>query len=246
MELSWSTFLLEILNFLVLVWILKRFLYKPVREVIARRQAGVEAKLAEAENRHAEATALKAQYESRLADWDTERQQARQALQDEIEAERRRRLDELDDELAQAREKAKVADAAREADARHQLEETGLRLGARFASRLLELATGPELERRLIQIAIDGLADLSEDRIKAMRSNAAGDTLRVSTAFALPDDQRNQLIDTLKGNFGSDVSIGFEQDPALLAGIHIRAGAWELGANLRDELRGFTALIHDQ
>ena len=43
MELSWSTFFLEIINFLVLVWILKRFLYKPVMDVIARRREGIEA-----------------------------------------------------------------------------------------------------------------------------------------------------------------------------------------------------------
>ena len=42
MELSWSTFILEAINFLVLVWILKRFLYKPVLDVIERRKAGIE------------------------------------------------------------------------------------------------------------------------------------------------------------------------------------------------------------
>jgi len=48
LELSWSTFLLEIINFLVLVWILKHFLYKPVLDVIARRRSGIEKTLADA------------------------------------------------------------------------------------------------------------------------------------------------------------------------------------------------------
>ena len=52
MELNWSTFVLEILNFLVLVWILKRFLYKPVLAVIARRREGIEKSLAEARSLH--------------------------------------------------------------------------------------------------------------------------------------------------------------------------------------------------
>jgi F-type H+-transporting ATPase subunit b len=67
MELNWSTFVLEIINFLVLVWILQRLLYKPVLAVIARRRAGIEKTLADAKHLQAEAERLKAQYESRLA-----------------------------------------------------------------------------------------------------------------------------------------------------------------------------------
>ena len=60
MELNWSTFLLEIINFLVLVWILKRFLYQPVLDVIARRRKAIEAQLAEALRLQDEAESLKA------------------------------------------------------------------------------------------------------------------------------------------------------------------------------------------
>ena len=55
MELDWSTFLLEIINFLILVWILKRFLYRPVLEVITRRREQVEKTLHEAHSLRAEA-----------------------------------------------------------------------------------------------------------------------------------------------------------------------------------------------
>ena len=60
MELNWSTFILEIINFLVLIWILKRFLYKPVLDVIARRRAGIEKTLSDArEMRHKGLSVLK-------------------------------------------------------------------------------------------------------------------------------------------------------------------------------------------
>ena len=95
MELSWSTFVLEIINFLVLVWILKRFLYKPVLEVIARRRAGIEKTRVDAEALQADAEVLQKQYESRLADWNEERQQARDTLAHELEAERARKESEM-------------------------------------------------------------------------------------------------------------------------------------------------------
>jgi F-type H+-transporting ATPase subunit b len=45
MELDWTTFALEIINFLALIWILKRFLYRPVLATLGQRRAGIEANL---------------------------------------------------------------------------------------------------------------------------------------------------------------------------------------------------------
>ena len=42
MELSWSTFILEVINFIVLVFILKHFFYKPVLNAIARRRESID------------------------------------------------------------------------------------------------------------------------------------------------------------------------------------------------------------
>jgi len=80
MELNWSTFVLEIINFLVLVWILKRFLYKPVLKVIAKRRAAIEKTLTEARDKEKAAEELKTRYEGRVAQWDRERAQAREDL----------------------------------------------------------------------------------------------------------------------------------------------------------------------
>ena len=61
MEFDWTTFILEIINFLILVWILKRFLYRPVLGVVARRRAGIEKTLADARRIEAEAGELRQQ-----------------------------------------------------------------------------------------------------------------------------------------------------------------------------------------
>jgi len=126
LELNWSTFILEIINFLVLVWILKRFFYRPVLNVIARRRAGIEKRLADAKTLRDDAEALQTRYRGRLADWEQERQQAREQLVREIEEDRAQRLAALQSELEQEREKTQVAEARRQADATHKTEETAL------------------------------------------------------------------------------------------------------------------------
>ena len=248
MELSWSTFVLEIINFLVLVWILKRFLYKPVLEVIARRRAGIEQRLGDAEALHADAERLQKQYEGRLADWDQEREQARDMLARELDAETARKLAELQTALEQERERARVADARRQTDALRKIEESALRQGARFATRLLEQASGPETEARLIELLITELSQLPDERIAALRNNygKAPEIIVVVSAFPLSDNQRHRLKQALAKVTTPGISIQFEQNGELLAGVQITIGAWVLATNIRDELKGFAELAHDE
>ena len=247
MELSWSTFVLEIINFLVLVWILKRFLYKPVMDVIARRREGIEKTRTEAATLHEEAEKLRAQYEGRLAEWNEERQQAREALSREIESERARKLEELEAELGKKKEQVRVADERRRLDELHKVEETALTQAAGFAAHLLEKAAGPDTEARLVRIVVDELAKLPDERVSAVReSYAANGEVQVLSAFGLADDDRKGLEQALSSLLGETVAVRFERKSDLLAGVRINIGAWVLGLNLADELNGFVRLAHGE
>jgi len=247
-ELSWSTFVLEVINFLVLVWILKRFLYKPILDVIRRRRAGIEKTLADAEALHADAEKSREQYEGRLADWNQERRQAREALIRELEAERKVKMTELQSSLEQERETARAAEARRQADAMRKIEETALMQGARFATSLLEQASGPDTEARLVEMVTAELTQLPAERIAALR-NSYGKTLEaivVVSAFELPDDQRQRLKQALATVTSPNIPLRFEQNSELVAGVRIIIGPWVLGVNLQDELKGFVELANDE
>jgi F-type H+-transporting ATPase subunit b len=245
-ELNWSTFLLEILNFLVLVWILKRFLYKPVLAVIARRREGIDRQLADARALHDEAEALQARYQARLGEWEHERQQARDKLAGEIEVERSRRLDALQAELEQEKQKAAAGEARRRADLQQQAELAALQQAAQFATRLLTQVAGPELEQKLVERVLDDLLALSEERAAALRNNW-GETpaeIVVSSAYSLPEPQQQRLEQALRALTGVQVAARFEQQADLLAGVRITVGAWVLSGNLRDELNSLAEFAH--
>lgn len=248
MELNWSTFVLEMINFLVLVWILKRFLYKPVLDVIARRRAGIDKTLSDAKAVQSEAEKLQQQYEGRLADWGQERRQARESLARELDAERSRRIKEIQAELEQEHEKSRVAAARRESDVARKLETTALSQGARFASRLLELSAGPDLQARLLEMLSSGLNELSPERTEGLRTRYGKppDIIRVVSAFPLEDDQRQRLEQALAMVTGPDLPVRYELNDELLAGLRIIIGPWVLGANVHDELQGFADLSHDE
>ncbi len=88
MELSWTTFILEIINFLVLVWVLKRLFYAPVKRVIAERRAAVEKTLRDAESSKREAQELQSKYEGRLREWEMEKERQKEEFRKELGEER--------------------------------------------------------------------------------------------------------------------------------------------------------------
>jgi F-type H+-transporting ATPase subunit b len=247
-ELNWSTFVLEIINFLVLVWILARFLYRPVMEVIEKRQAGIEQRLAEADERNERAGQLLAQCEQRVALWQQERQQARESLSQEIAAERDQRMAELHDKLQQERERLAAAEARRRADAERKMEESAVRQGARFASRLLEAASGPDTQARLVDLLLTELRRWSPERIAELQKEFgnSGTAMLVTSAFPLPDEDRRKLQQALAELAGAGTPVRFEQDSGLVAGLRVCIGARVLAANVRDELRGFADLAHEK
>lgn len=248
MELSWSTFILEIINFLVLVWLLKRFLYKPVREVIARRQAGIEKTMTEADAKYAEATKLQQQYESRLADWQHERQTKREALQSELNAESNRQREQLQVQLQQDREKAEVAAGKRQFDQQRKMEETALKQSARFASKLLQDLAGPETESRLIDKLLTDLEKLKNQETGILKSQnlSTPDKIEICSAYSISDEHKQQLEQALKSLTGQDIPVHYKEESSLIAGLRVSIGSWVINANIQQELNSFAELSHEE
>jgi F-type H+-transporting ATPase subunit b len=243
---DWLTFTLEIVNFLVLVWILKRFLYQPVLQTIARRKAGIEQSLEDAAARTQTAETLAAHYRDRLAEWEQEKQALRTQAAAEVDAERTRRMAALQDALDTETERQRAVTAREAEDQRRQLEYAATAQGARFAARLLERLATPELEGRLIALVLEDLAQLPAARRQALRDacrDGPGPVL-VSSGFALPGTDREALLGALAQGLPAPPAAEFAVDPRLLAGVRVEIGPWVLQANLRDELAHFAEDAH--
>ncbi|MGB5178544.1 MAG: F0F1 ATP synthase subunit delta [Gammaproteobacteria bacterium] len=247
MELNWSTFLLEIINFLILVWILKRFFYKPVLGVIARRRAAIDKTLSDAKTLQVDAEVLRGQYENRLAEWEKERQAAHASLDKDISSERARRMEDLKSRLAGEEKKVRVIEQRRAEASRLQAEVTALHQGAQFCARLLSAVAGPELEQRLLALLLKELGALTPGQLTALRAAAGktGDSILVTSTYPLDDATRQSLERMLDSVLAAATPAHYELDKDLLAGLRITMGSWVLRANLQDELQAFSELAHE-
>jgi F-type H+-transporting ATPase subunit b len=245
--LSWPTFILEIVNFLVLVWILKRFLYRPILQAIEERKARIEKNLADAKARQMEAEALEQQFQKRLADWENEKQKLRAEVTEEIVARRTQLLAALDDSLKQERDKARVLEERRLSELHNNAEAAGIDAGLQFTARLLDRAASPPLEAKLIDLALEDLRALPPDQIERLRSACRGTNLpvKVTSAYEIGAAQRRAIEQALK-NLTDGAAIQFAEDSHLRAGLRISIGPWVLRANLADELELFARQVNHE
>lgn len=233
MELNFTTFILEIINFLALVWILKRLFFAPVKRVIEERKAAITKSLQEARTTSEDARKLKLQYEGRLREWETEKAKAHEELEHDLSTEREQRLASMEAFLESEREKVRVRDERRAAEAQARAEREAIHQSARFAARLLGSFASPELEARMIALALESLGKAPDAPVDSTESD-------VYTAFELSEAEKRSILDALRARAGRQIAARFSRDPSLLAGIEIRLGSAVFRANLRDELAMFS------
>ena len=149
LSLDLRTFLFTVINVLVLVFFLYRFLFKPVRDILAARQNELDNSYREAEEATQKANALKKQYEDSMAQIDAERQE-------KLEKSRMQATNEYDEIIGNAREKATkiIADAKIEAERQaeqkqHEMEEEVAMLVAKAAYKIAASKDSAENNQKL-------------------------------------------------------------------------------------------------
>jgi F-type H+-transporting ATPase subunit b len=252
LELNWSTYFLEIINFLILVWILKHFFYAPVMNVIERRRKSIEDSLTKAQDMRDEAKQMEEQYQTRLAQWEEEKKQARETMHKEVNEERARLMEAIHTSIDKEREKAKVLEDRRLSEEQRNKELQALTQAAQFTSKLLNHLAGPELEQKLCQMLLQELPNLPEERSETLRNVFAAEEapsglqapVKVSSAYAMDEQCRNDIQAAITELVGKSIQCEFVRDAQLIAGLRINLGPLVLRANLHDELNLFVESAH--
>ena len=243
MQFDWTTFILEILNFLVLVWILQRFLYRPVLAMLDARQQRIKDETERAAQLRNEAEVLRQQYEQRLADWNQQQETSRRQLDEELAQMRSTATENLKQTLADEEAKLRVRNqtliAAREAALIR--EAAGAAYG-QAAAMLQRLAT-PQLTQNIVDVFLQDLANMPDSEQAALRKAAAmliaASAVEVISAHPLDEATRGAVTQGLAAAAGQTLQLSYKEDPQLIAGLRAVVGECQLHANLADELAFF-------
>ncbi len=252
MLIDWFTAGAQVLNFLILVWLLKRFLYKPILRAIDAREQLVSAKLADAVAKQAEAQQDRDLFQRKNAEFATQRTSLLGKATEDANAERQRLLGqarEAADALGVKRRQTMLTDAQRLNQALSRRAQDEVFAIARKA--LTDLAT-TTLEERMSDVftrrlhAMDGGTKDSLGR--ALK--AASEPAILRSAFELPLEQRATIQHALNETFAGTIPLRFETAPDLVSGIELTANGqrleWSIAGYLSSLETGVGELLATQ
>jgi F-type H+-transporting ATPase subunit b len=231
------TFLFEVLNFLVLVYVLRRLLYRPLHEAIdQRREANARAE-ADADRARQEATALQRQLNAEMAAQDQQRQELIRAAREQVEADRKMIMAEAERAAQGRREEVEQQLARERAEALQALHAELVQSALALAERFLHEASNSTLHRQLAGRLIEELQQMPEDEIQRLRGELEADeTALVETAAELNGEILQNLDGALKSLVGRPVSLSVQTRPELLGGLRLRLGGHVWDASLTGRL----------
>ena len=252
MLIDWFTVGAQALNFIVLVWLLKRFLYKPILNEIDAREKRIATELADADAKKAEAQRERDEFRHKNEAFDQQRAALLSRATEEAKAERQRLLGE-------AREAADALSAKRQETLSNDVRNLSKAISRRtqqevFAiarKALMDLAT-TSLEERLVEVFIRRLGEM-DGPAKAGLAEAlktASDPALLRSAFDLPAEQRAAIRNTLNEICSAEIHIRFETAPELISGIELTTNgqkvAWSISDYLASLEKGVGELLQEK
>lgn len=213
------TLALQTINFAVLVWLLQRFLYKPVLRVIDARRAELEKQVADAKATEARAKRELEAIESERGGIEAQRSAALTAAAAEAEKAAAARRERAEREAAALVDGARKGIAEERGHALAEARRAALDLGIDVARRLLAEVPAELREEAWLERVESHLAGLAPEQRSALGHREGA--LRVVTAAALSEPLQQEWSERLERALGDGITIAFEADPALVAGADL-------------------------
>ena len=236
MLIDWFTVGAQTLNFVILVWLMKHFLYKPILNAIDTREKRIATELADADTKKAEAQKDRDEFQHKNEEFDQQRAALLSQATSEAKTERQRLLEE-------ARQAADALSAKRQETLRNDAQSLNQAISRRtqqevFAiarKALTDLAT-TSLEERVGDVFIRRLRE-TNGQAKAVLAAAlktASDPAIVRSAFDLPVEQRVAIQNAINETCSAEVNVQFETAPDLISGIELVTNGQKLAWSIAD------------
>ena len=249
MLIDWFTVGAQALNFALLLWLMQRYLYRPVFAAVDAREKHIAAELADAAAKQKEARVERDAFAEKNKAFDAQRAGLLGQATEEAAAERKKLLTAAS-QAADAAAAQRQGALQGEADALHHA------LGARARQEVFAIAretlaelASVSLEERVCAVFIERLRALdgpARERLAAALASATG-LARLRSAFELPEAQRTAIQQALNDGFGMQAPLRFESAPALVAGIELSAGGqrleWSIAHHVESLEKGVDALV---
>jgi F-type H+-transporting ATPase subunit b len=247
MKINWFTVIAQIINFFVLVWLLRRFLYKPVLKAIDERENKIASELKDAKAKETEAKKEQAEFLEKNEQFDQQKKKLMDNIIAETNEEREKLLEEARNEAAALRSKLEKSLDDMQENLEHDIaQKTQEEVFAITRKTLKDLAS-MSLEEQSVNIFVNRLKELkNEEKKKLIDAFKSGsDSILVRTAFDLPSKQQTEIKSTVNEILGTKTQFQFKTVPKLISGIELTSNGYKLAWSISEYLSSIQKSISE-
>ena len=235
MKIDWFTFAAQVVNFLLLVYLLKRFLYAPISAAMQRREEHISERVNAAQQSQQDAERVIADYQRRTEELEHQRHRMFEEVKSDVEVSRQQMLEEARADV-QSRRDDWLASLHRERETLSQLvkQRCSDQVTAATRQAIRQLADA-ELEEQMLQSFVRKLEKQELfDHIQKL-SVPQGGQVTVHSAFEIPAHWHERLEDALQRHLHVQF-IEFQLDPSVVCGLEVHFGSHKIGWSVEEYL----------
>ena len=237
MHIDWFVFFAQIVNFLILLFLLKKFLYGRIINAIDARETKIAMRFAEAERSQEEARESSLQYEKRLQELQSLSEEMLNKARADAEAYRTELMEKVHQDVEHIQNRwLDTLRSERENFFRELRKLAGAQVYA-ITRRVLKDLADIELEQRIIQILTERIETLNaeeKDKIRTMMT--AGERITIQSAFDIPSEYREKLNEAIYRSIGSGINVAYEKSDDVMTGYELRVNGYKIAWSMKDYL----------
>lgn len=248
MLIDWFTVGAQVINFLILIALLKYFLYGRIVKAMDERKERIASKSSAAEEKRKQAEEEAAKYERKNSEFEKERDKLLKEAREEAERRRETLLDEAAGEVDEKRRRWQESLEREQSDFLSALRRKTADSVGQIARRALEDLSSQDLETATAEVFTHKLRELEDGGWKeiedALAQHEDGKVV-LHSGFELPEDTRKNLGKLLQDRLG-DVTLDYKTGLEGGWGVELRAGGHKVGWSLDDYLEELEAAFSEE
>jgi F-type H+-transporting ATPase subunit b len=248
-QIDWFTLAAQVVNFLILLLLLRRFLFRPVMGIMEKREKNIADRMADVEQKKQDVEREASKYRKKRDALSEEREQEIDATKKEAEKIKK-------DAEREAKDEAETLRRRWQESLQHDKEnllnrvrrEIGEQVCATGRAVLSDLAD-ESLEKRIVEMFSRRLSEMNRDELRkiAADSREADGKATLVSAFEIEDQLRQRLKNEIKDALENSVDVRFKTDRGIICGIEMQTSGhtlrWSIDSYLDELERRFAERI---
>lgn len=247
MQINWFTVIAQVINFLILVWLLRKFLYKPILNAVSEREKKITDQLKDADAQKAAAQKEQDDFKKKNEDFDGQKKALMDKAVADANTEKQKLIDGAKEDANTLRTNMeKAAKEKQDSENAEIAEKTQKQVFAITRKALVDMAS-ISLEEQSANTFIKKLKESTDDEKKqftdAFKSNA--NAILVRSAFELPPNQQSEIHDAVNIILSADAQVQFKTAPEIISGIELSTNGYKLSWSFSEYLNSLEKNISE-